>query len=170
MKQTTTDTPPQKPDALAQKLLDLKLPHWHAAMATDIGSLEPASRLLISDMINRWADFELATRHSTTIASRIKTAKFIKVQTVDGFDFDYNKATRTVKPSYLQLYHATAKGDALPRAVFVGTAGLGKTHLARALGYGACQAKASVLFSTAAKMVNYLATAKASHRLEAELT
>ena len=139
-------------------------------MTRDLPGLEPAAKTLVSNLIARWADFELAARHSTTIASRIRGAKFIKTQTLDGFDFDYNKSTRTAKGTYLPLYHATAKDGALPRAVFVGTAGLGKTHLARALGYGACQAKASVLFTTAAKMVNYLATAKASHRLEAELS
>ena len=171
MKPPTTETPTLKsPDALATKLLELKLRHWQEAMGKDVAGLDPAGRALVNDLTNRWADFELASRHSTTISSRIKAAKFIKMQTLDGFDFDYNKTTRAAKPSYLPLYHATTKGDALPRAVFVGTAGLGKTHLARALGYGACQAKASVLFTTAAKMVNHLANAKASHRLEAELS
>ena len=170
MKQPSILSPTSKsPDALTAKLLDLKLTQWQAAMTKDIASLDPAGRSLVNDLIHRWADFELSSRHSMTIASRIKAAKFIKVQTVDNFDFDYNNATRAAKASYLPLYHATAKGDALPCAVFVGSAGLGKTHLARALGYGSCQAKASALFTTAAKMVNYLATAKVSHRLEAEL-
>jgi DNA replication protein DnaC len=162
--------PPKSPDVLAQKLLSLKLTHWQEAMAKDIPNLDPAAKTLVLDQIGRWADFELAARHSTTIGSRIKAAKFVKVQTIDGFDFDYNKSTRASKGSYLPLHHATAKGEVLPRAVFVGTAGLGKTHLARALGYAACQAKASVLFTTTAKMVNHLAAAKASHRLEAELS
>lgn len=170
MKQPPDQPPtPKSPDALTQKLLSLRLTHWQEEMAKDVAGLDPAAKTLVSDLVGRWAGFELASRHSTTIALRIKAAKFVKAQTVDDFDFDYNKATRAAKPTYLPLYHATAKGDALPRAVFVGSAGLGKTHLARALGYGACQAKASVLFTTAAKMVNHLATAKASHRLEAEL-
>lgn len=165
--------PPKDPltsaDALSKKLLALKLLNWHEAMAKGVEGLDPKTRALVLELTEKWADSELAERHSTTIASRIKAAKFIKVQTIDDFDFDYNKATRAVKGAYLPLYHATAKGEVLPRAVFVGSAGLGKTHLARALGYGACQAKANVLFTTAAKMVNYLANAKASHRLEAEL-
>jgi DNA replication protein DnaC len=168
MQQPPTETPGSA-DALAKKLLALKLAHWQEAMAKGLTELDPKSRALVVELTGRWADCELAQRHSTTIASRVKAAKFTKVQTADAFDFDYNKATRAAKGAYLPLYHATAKGEALPRAVFVGTAGLGKTHLARALGYGACQAKASVLFTTAAKMVNHLATAKASHRLEAEL-
>jgi DNA replication protein DnaC len=169
MKEPTITPAPSKQDDLTAKLLALKLTHWQEAMTADLPGLEPAAKTLVTSLFARWADFELAARHSTTITSRVKAARFIKVQTADGFDFDYNKATRATKTAYLPLYHATVKGEALPRAVFVGTAGLGKTHLARALGYGACQAKSSVLFTTAAKMVNHLATAKSSHRLEAEL-
>lgn len=137
-------------------------------MEAETASLEPAKRAFLVDMISRWSDYELAKRHSTTIDLRIKAAKFVQIQTIDNFDFDYNKATRATKPTYLPLYNETLAGK-LPRAVFVGTAGLGKTHLARALGYGACQAKSSVSFITCAKMVNLLAAAKAVHHLEAEL-
>ena len=164
-------TPPQKNslEILKKKLEELKLSYWQGAMEKDFGSLEPEKKEIICDLLGRWADFELAGRHSTTIAMRIKAAKFIKVQTLDGFDFDYNKSTRAAKGNYLPLHHATLQGS-LPRAVLVGTAGLGKTHLARALGFGACQAKASVLFTSAAKMVNHLAAAKATHLLEVELS
>ena len=159
---------PKNLEALLKKLTDLKLSHWQEAMVNEIPNLEPAKRELIIDVMDRWTGFELAKRHSATIALRIKAARFVKVQTVDGFDFDYNKSTRSIKGSYLPLYHETIKGT-LPRAVFVGTAGLGKTHLARSLGYGACQAKTSVLFTSCAKMVNQLASAKAAHHLELEL-
>ena len=57
----------------------------------------------------------------------------------------------------------------LPSAVFTGNAGTGKTHLARALGYAACQKGLSVLFITAAEMVNHLQHAQKSYTLEKEL-
>jgi len=47
--------------------------------------------------------------------------------------------------------------------------GLGKTHLATALGYAACQAGRTVLFTTAVDAINALVTAQALHRLQAEL-
>ena len=58
--------------------------------------------------------------------------------------------------------------DDLPSAVFIGLAGLGKTHLARALGYRACQLNLSVLFTNAAEMVNRLEQAKKSSCLDSE--
>lgn len=46
---------------------------------------------------------------------------------------------------------------------------MGKTHLASALGYTACQQGHSVLFTTAIDAINNLVAAQAAHRLKAEL-
>ncbi|MDO8621799.1 MAG: ATP-binding protein, partial [bacterium] len=46
---------------------------------------------------------------------------------------------------------------------------MGKTHLATALSYEACQRGYSVLFTTAVDALNNLHAAAATHRLPAEL-
>ncbi len=48
-------------------------------------------------------------------------------------------------------------------------AGIGKTHLATALGYTACLAGKSVLFATAIDTINTLAAAQAASKLKVEL-
>ena len=53
--------------------------------------------------------------------------------------------------------------------IFMGGAGLGKTHLATALAYEGCLAGHTVLFTTAIDIVNTLAAAQSTHRLKAEL-
>jgi len=53
--------------------------------------------------------------------------------------------------------------------ILLGTVGLGKTHLATALGYTACLAGKSVLFATAVDTINTLAAAQAASRLKVEL-
>lgn len=53
--------------------------------------------------------------------------------------------------------------------IFCGTVGTGKTHLATALSYEACQRGHSVLFTTAVDALNQLHAAVAAHRLPAEL-
>jgi DNA replication protein DnaC len=53
--------------------------------------------------------------------------------------------------------------------VFLGPVGTGKTHLASALGYEACQRGHSVLFTTAIDIVNHLLAAQVAHRLKTEL-
>lgn len=102
------------------------------------------------------------------IQSKIRTARFGRVQTVENFDFRHSKTTEKIEKSYLIL-HAGIARDNLPSAVFTGHAGTGKTHLARALGYAACQKGLSVLFLTAAQMVNHLQHAQKTFNLEAEL-
>ena len=102
------------------------------------------------------------------IQSKIRTAKFRRVQTVENYDFRHSKTTEKVEKTYLTL-HASIARDNLPSAVFTGHAGTGKTHLARALGYAACQKGLSVLFLTAAEMVNQLQHAQKTYNLESEL-
>jgi DNA replication protein DnaC len=51
----------------------------------------------------------------------------------------------------------------------LGGVGLGKTHLATALGYAACLEGRSVLFTTAVDAINTLSAAQAANRLKSEL-
>lgn len=102
------------------------------------------------------------------IQSKIRVARFRKVQTIESFDFKHSDITKKAEGKYLQLYNGISKTQ-LPCAVFTGQAGTGKTHLARALGYGACQKGLSTLFVTAAEMVNHLAHAQKTFTLEQEL-
>jgi DNA replication protein DnaC len=57
----------------------------------------------------------------------------------------------------------------LHNVIFVGGVGLGKTHLATALGYEACQKGHSVLFAAAVDIVNTLLAAQTAQRLKPEL-
>jgi len=53
--------------------------------------------------------------------------------------------------------------------ILLGGVGLGKTHLATALGYAACLQGYYVLFASAIDVINTLAAAKSAGRLKAEL-
>jgi hypothetical protein len=53
--------------------------------------------------------------------------------------------------------------------ILLGTAGLGKTHLACALGNAACLEKHAVLFTSAIDVVNRLSAAQSTHQLAREM-
>jgi len=151
-----------------EALSTLRLLHWKQALMSDMSNIKPMELKLFSTYLQKWATTEISERHSKAIHRRVEAAKFIRIQTVDQFDFKYNPSTRGIESTFIKLHRATLEGK-IPRAVFVGNTGLGKTHLSRSLGYAACQANLSVLFTRASQIVNQLATAKALHNLEREL-
>ena len=53
--------------------------------------------------------------------------------------------------------------------IFLGAVGVGKTHLATALGYAACLKGHAVRFATAVDVINTLAAAQTTGRLKQEL-
>lgn len=130
--------------------------------------MKESERDLISRYLSQWIAKEKAERHTQMIQNRVKSAKFRRIQTVENYDFRHSKTTEKIEKGYLALIAGVAKEN-LPSAVFTGHAGTGKTHLARALGYTCCQKGLSVLFITAAEMVNHLQHAQKTYNLESEL-
>lgn len=153
---------------IQEGLADLKLKHWGQALSEDLSKMKDSEKEIIAKYLNQWILREKTERHTSMIQSKIRTAKFRRIQTVENFDFKHSKTTEKIEKSYLAL-HASLNKDNLPSAVFTGHAGTGKTHLARALGYAACQKGISVLFLTAAEMVNHLQHAQKTYNLESEL-
>ena len=149
-------------------LHELKLRMWGQSFEENLKSIAESERASFVKHLSKCLHSEKAERKNQQIASRIRTAKFKKLQSIENFDFKHSKTTERIEKTYLTLYHAISR-QSLPSAVFSGNAGTGKTHLARSLGYAACQKGLSVLFITAAEMVNHLAHAQKTYNLEAEL-
>ena len=156
------------PQTLTSDLIELKLRHFEKAFSTDLAALEPREREQVSSMLQKWVRAELAERKTAAVEGRIRNAKFVKLQTVDQFNFEHNAMTKKHRSNYMVLFDSIG-GEDFPSAVLIGLSGLGKTHLARALGYRACQLNHSVLFTTAAEMVNRLEHAKRTAYLDSEL-
>lgn len=109
---------------------------------------------------------ELDLRHDRATARRIRNARFPVIKTLDQFSWSWpKKINRMAVQNLYRLQFMEDKAN----VIFLGTVGLGKTHLAAALGYTACLAGKSVLFTTAVDAINTLATAQATSRLKVEL-
>jgi DNA replication protein DnaC len=153
---------------LIESLAELRLKYWSQAMKEDLEGMKEQDAEMVTTYLTRWIAKEKSERKTQMIQSKVRSAKFRRLQTVESFDFRHSKTTEKVEKAYLTL-HQTVGRENLPSAVFTGNAGTGKTHLARALGYASCQKGLSVLFLTAAEMVNHLQHAQKTYSLEIEL-
>ena len=100
---------------------------------------------------------EVLQRQSRAIEQRIKKAQFPMMKTLETFQFENIPSLN--KRVVLDL----AKGEYLDKGeniIALGNSGTGKTHLAIALGYSACQQGKSVYFVQAAHLVHLLLEAK----------
>ena len=150
--------------ALLEKLRKLGLQAFAGALEVLVGQ-DPDRLAALAPFLETLADQELAQRTERSIERRIKDAQFVRIQTVDTFDFEYNASTKALRRTYLRLLEADHVSQDVG-VVFVGNAGLGKTHLARALGYAACQRAQRVLFLPCTSLLNRLVAADATKSLE----
>jgi len=154
-------------DLLVDKLRWLRLPGM-ARLVPSLLDQAGKDNLTSLAILHRFADEERASRLKSAIDRRIKDARFPEVNTVDGFDFDFDAARKKLRARYLALHDLSflAKGI---NPLFLGVPGAGKTFLARALAYRACQAAHRVVVTSATRMLNELAGAELHGQLERAL-
>ena len=116
--------------------------------------------------LERLIDQEMAFRHERAVERLVKEAKFPVPKTLAGFDWTHPRAIpKTQILHFAQLQFIDKK----EHLIFLGSGGLGKSHLASALGFAACQREIRTLFTTAADMINYLVASQADHSLDRAL-
>ena len=108
------------------------------------------------------AQEEIARKFENRIRKLISQAKFNHLKNLSEFNF--NRIPKLKKQAIIELSdcHWIEKAD---NVCLMGQTGLGKTHLAVALGYEACKRKFTTRFYTTAQLVNELSEAKDSHSL-----
>lgn len=118
------------------------------------------------DYLGRLIEGETALRHDRSIQRRIRLARFPVIKTLDQFNWTWPK---TINRLQVQNLFALQFIKNKSNLIFLGGVGLGKTHLASALGYAACLKGHSVLFATAIDVINTLTVAQLAGRLKQEL-
>jgi len=141
---------PVEPEALDAALLHAEkeaLPH--------LGFLDS----LLGEQANR--------RRERSIARRITEAHFAERKTLEAFDWDFNK--KAIDRRQIEQLATCEFIGRKTNAIFIGQAGVGKSHLVQAIGLKACALGYRVLYKTSAQILNDLTASLADKTLTQKL-
>jgi DNA replication protein DnaC len=153
-------------DNLPQMLAQLKLTAVRDNLET---LLDEAARrdLSLREALAMFCEREVARKTERRIQMSTSLARFPTTRTLEGFDFDAQPSVDPKLIRDLALCRWVANGDAV---LMLGPPGVGKTHLAIALGRESIARGYTTLFTTATALVTSLSKAHAMGRLDDRLT
>ena len=142
---------------LCQELRLSAMPNLYSGIAQSAAAKEAS----FADFLEETLRAERDARSARAREMFARVAGFPTIKTLDGFDFGF--ATGVPRPQIHELA-GLAFIERAENVVFLGPCGVGKTHLAIALGYLATQHGHKVRFTTAADLVMTLETAQRQGR------
>jgi DNA replication protein DnaC len=152
-------------EALNRHLDTLRLP-FIKEHCQELAAAAAQNSLLHLDYLAQLIEGEEAQRSGRVVARRIQAARFPVVKTLESFRWDWpKKINRLEIQDLFRLQFLEQKAN----VIFLGLVGLGKTHLASALGYAACQQGLHVLFANAIDVINTLHAAQNRGTLKSQL-
>lgn len=145
--------------------LNLRYLGLDRALAILDSVVEDAAREDISyvEFLDRLLDQEVAGQRERRGEGRVRYARFPYCKTIDQFDFDFQPSIDKKRIKELLTLRFIANGE---NVILLGPPGVGKTHLAIALGMAACQQGECVSFVTAEELVTSLREGFEEHRFK----
>lgn len=150
---------------LARLLAKLKLDHLEAQLDA-VCEQAAAHELDYKDFLTQALNTEWQGRDRKGIEARLRLARFPWLKTLDQFDFDFQPSLDRRQVRELAGLSFVARGH---NVVILGPPGVGKTHLAVALGVLAVEAGYSVQFLTLETLMTRLVKVKHENRLDRAL-
>jgi len=112
-----------------------------------------ANRLPYAQFLELVFQDEINVREQRTIVRRNKSADFRELRSLDNFDFGFNSGINRAQIYELAACHFVRQHR---DALFIGPPGVGKSHLAQAIGHEAVKAGFSVLYRSVFDLVREL--------------
>lgn len=106
--------------------------------------------------------YQVDSRLDNSVQRKIKKAKFPFIKTIEEYDFSFQPKVDEKLIKQLSELNFVGEGKNI---IFAGPPGVGKTHLAVAIGVKAAMARKRVLFFTAEELINNLISAEYSKTL-----
>lgn len=122
--------------------------------------------LSLTDSLLDLTDKELEYRQKIALENRLKRACFPFLKSIKDFDFDFQPKLKKTEVMDLNTLRFMDTQDNL---LFIGNSGVGKTHLATAIGMEAVHRNFSVLFDLSNQLIEKLDRSHKRGTLEATL-
>ena len=146
-------------------LNDLNLYGLKNSISTEIDYITN-NNLPFLEGLNHFLKNELKYREINRAEANIKVAHFPYIKEIKDFDFDYQPSiNKDVITDLATLRFIEEKKNVL----FMGNPGVGKTHLATALGIEAAKKRNSVYFISCNDLITNLSNAFKENRLESKI-
>ena len=125
-----------------------------------------ANKINLVDFINLIFEREACSKINRSIENQIKMAAFPSRKTFELFDFEFQP---NLDKDMINDSRTLRFIDNKENVIFLGTPGVGKTHLAIALGISAIEHKYSTYFINCHQLIQNLLKANHENRLEEKL-
>jgi len=125
-----------------------------------------SENLSFSEGLLKLSNYEVDFKESSSSNNTIKAAAFPFVKTLNDFDFDFQP---TVSEKQMQEFCSLGFMEHAENIVFLGNSGVGKTHLATAIGIEAAKHHNITYFIKCHNLLQQLKKAKLENRLEQRL-
>lgn len=122
--------------------------------------------LAMSEFLVRLLADEVERREAKQLALRVRRASFEHAKTMEDFDFAFNGAVPKAKVLELATCAFIERHD---NVLIIGPTGVGKSHLAQALGHRACRAGRNALYVGAHELLTLLRASRADASFEKRL-
>ena len=139
--------------------LNLKQMHLHLDHILD-------SNVSLLEGLLKLTDYEIEIKRENVLNAMVKVAHFPHYKTLKDFDFDFQPNI-----NQHQLMNLSGLGfiEKKENILFLGNSGVGKTHLATAIGIEAAKARYSTYFIKCHELLTNLRQAQHENRLESRL-
>ena len=148
---------------LKENLSYLNLKQFQLKLDEVINEASLKGKVSLVDLLLKLTDYEVEVKEQNVKQAMVKVANFPYNRTLEDFDFKFNSEINEMQIRNLASLGFIENNENI---VFIGSSGVGKTHLSTAIGKIAAKARYSTYFIKCHDLIVNLKNAQAENRLE----